>query len=100
MAVTLNTVKLYCRVDDSTEDVLLQQLIDAADDYMASAINGWTVKRQANSEKWQYKADLAMMMLVAEWYERRLPAERPVSSAINMLITQLQLDEANETDNS
>lgn len=87
--MTLDDIKLYLRVDDSVEDSLIQDLSDAADNYLAGAIDGYESKRaDSNFAK---KADLCKKMLISYWYENRLPDSRPVNSNVELLITQLQL---------
>ena len=89
--MTLSEMKAYLRVDDSVDDSLIQNLMDAAESYLTEAVDDYDAKYTANGANWQRKADLAMMLLVTDWYEQRLPSSRPVSSAVELLITQLQL---------
>jgi len=87
--MTLDDIKLFLRVDDSVEDSLIQDLSDAADDYLASAIDDYETKRLDTG--FAKKADLAKKLLITDWYENRLPASRPVCSAVELIVTQLQL---------
>ena len=89
--MTLSEVKEYLRVDDSTDDNLIQNLMDAAHSYMDAAVDDYDAKLEANGENWRRKAELAEKLLICDWYEQRLPASRPVSSAVALLIYQLQL---------
>lgn len=90
--ITLDTVKTYLRVSTTAEDGLLQGLIAASDSYMEGAVSNYSDKYENSDDKWQYKADLAQLMLIADWYEHRLQEERPVSGAVNLLLTQLQIE--------
>jgi len=88
--LTLTDAKNYCRATDD-DDALVQSLIDAADSYMAGAVDNFVAKYASADSAWQAKADLAKKLLVADWYENRLATERPVSPAIRLLIVQLQI---------
>ena len=90
--ITLDSVKTYLRVDSDAENALLQGLIAASDSYMEGAVSNYSDKYENSDNKWKYKADLAQLMLIADWYEHRLQEERPVSGAVNLLLTQLQIE--------
>lgn len=90
--VTLNDAKNYCRATDE-DDVLVENLIQASKSYLDGAIDGFSLKYETAGQEWQAKADLCIKMLVADWYENREPTARPSNSAIELLITQLQLTE-------
>lgn len=90
--ITLDSVKTYLRVDSDAENALLQNLIAASDSYMEGAVSNFSDKYENSDDKWKYKADLAQLMLIADWYEHRLQEERPVSGAVNLLLTQLQIE--------
>lgn len=87
--LTLTDAKNYCRATDE-DDALVQNLLDASESYLADAVDDFSTKYASADAAWQAKADLARKMLIADWYELRLPTERPVSPAIRLLITQLQ----------
>ena len=89
--MTLAEVKAFLRVDDSVDDELIQNLISAAESYLADAVDDFSAKYEANGSNWQRKAELAEKMLIADWYEQRIPVGRPASSAVELLIAQLQL---------
>lgn len=97
--LTLIDAKNYCRATDE-DDLLVQNLLDASESYLEAAVDNYTNKYAYGSVAWQNKADLARKLLVADWYENRLATERPVSSAVNLLITQLQLEAIPEEVNS
>ena len=89
--LTLTEAKNYCRATDE-DDALVQNLLDASESYLAGAVDNFAEKYASADASWQAKADLARKMLIADWYELRLPTERPVSPAIRLLIVQLQLE--------
>ena len=88
--LTLVDAKNYCRATDE-DDALVQGLLDASESYLEGAVDDYTTKYANASASWQAKADLARKLMIADWYENRLATERPISSAVNLLITQLQL---------
>ena len=88
--VTLNDAKNYCRATDE-DDVLVENLIQASQSYLDGAIDGFSSLYETAGQDWQAKADLCMKMLIADWYENREQTARPSNSAIELLITQLQL---------
>lgn len=87
----LNDVKLFLRVDGNNEDILINDLIKTAHSYMAGAVDNFDEKYQNADDRWKAKADQAMRLLIADWYENRLAVGRPEMSAVALLITQLQL---------
>lgn len=89
--LTLVDAKNYCRATDE-DDALVQGLLEASESYLEGAVDDYTTKYAGASSAWKAKADLARKLLIADWYENRLATERPVSSAISLLITQLQLE--------
>ena len=89
--VTLQDAKNYCRATDE-DDTMVQSLISAAESYLDGAVGDFPLKYQNAGENWKRKADLAELMLVADWYENRTPTQRPSNSAIELLIVQLQLE--------
>lgn len=66
MAVTLEQVKEYLRIDEDLieDDELISSLIEAATDYMEQ-----TTGKKYNDNSQLYV--LAVKMLVAHWYENR-----------------------------
>lgn len=65
--LTLQEVKNWLRLEQEyeTEDVLLQSLIDAAEEYLKNAVPDW-VDLTGNP-----LARLLAMVLIADWYENR-----------------------------
>ena len=99
--LTLTDVKNYLRATDE-DDALVQSLMLAANGYLEGAVDNFASVYDNADENWKAKADLCMKLLCCDWYENRTPVGRPGSSAVELLITQLQLTEvnANETDTS
>ena len=89
--MTLNDAKTYLRIDNTAEDELVTSLINAAQSYMEDAVDGYTEKKLTNGSAWTAKAEQAERLLINDWYEHRLAEARPVSAAVTLLITQLQL---------
>lgn len=76
MAVTLDHVKNYLKVDVDEDDELIESLMAAANDYVERT----TGKRADGSEL----CELCVKMLVAHWYENRaVYSSKP--GAINVL---------------
>lgn len=89
--VSLLEVKNYIRATDEDDELVLS-LMDAAEAYLQGAVDNYVEAYADGTQQWKAKADLCKKLLVADWYENRTPQEHPVSSAIKLLITQLQLD--------
>lgn len=85
----LDEVKNYIRATDEDNELVLS-LMEAANSYMSGAIDDFNTVYPTSGRAWQAKANLAMKMLIADWYENRTPVGRPVGSAVTLLITQLQ----------
>lgn len=87
MAVDLEAVKLYCRIDGNEEDALLLTLMDAAAEYLEGA-------GVAAPEKPDPLYDLAVKALVLDYYDHRGRTETGTQSQIPGLdnaIVQLKL---------
>ena len=65
MAVTLDEMKLWLRVDGNDEDTVIEDMIDAAKEYIKNG-SGFTGFDSDNK-----LADLAIKVLVTHWYENR-----------------------------
>ncbi len=91
MAVTLQQVKDYLRIDAAYEDALLQTFMDAADSYLVASIDGYTDK--LSDADFSAKADMVKLALVSEMYRNRDPANDQRDSFpyyITSQIAQLQ----------
>lgn len=93
MAVTLEDVKLYLRIDGDAEDSLLQACMAAADSYLLSAVSDFSTYYDESAD-FAAKADLVKLALVSEMFRNRDPsnddgrADYPFY--IRSQITQLQ----------
>ena len=92
MAVTLEDVKLYLRIDGDAEDSLLQACMAAAESYLISAVSDYETNYEASAD-YAAKADLVSLALISEMYRNREPsndwrADYPFY--IRSQITQLQ----------
>lgn len=89
--VSIEDVKTYIRVDSEDEDTMLEMFIEAADSFMADAINNYHDVYPNAGTKWQQKANLCELMLVGYWYEHRTESTQYVPASVAVLVTQLQL---------
>ena len=89
--MTLNDVKIYLRVDNTVEDEFISSLMSAAESYLEDAVDNFQAKKLTKGPSWVAKAEQAERLLINDWYENRQAKERPVCSAVALLITQLQL---------
>lgn len=91
MALTVEGVKLYLRIDNDLEDGLLQNLIDRADAYLANAIDNFAELCQ--QEDFDRAADTIRTALVADMYNNRNTQEdgpKGFPYMITSAIAQLQ----------
>ena len=79
MAVTLDDVKVYLRIDGEEEDSFLLQCIAAAESYLVSSIDHHT-ENYETSEDYAAKADLVKQALISEMYRNRDPSNDGRSS--------------------
>lgn len=85
-ALTLEEVKAYCRITDSTEDQIVQSLMDSAEKYLE---NAGVPEAAANTALY----DLAVMALVLHWYDNRgntAEGQVEIPLGLGALIIQLQ----------
>ncbi|MHB9945619.1 DNA packaging protein [Clostridium botulinum] len=89
MIVTLEEVKMYCRIDDDEEDFLLELLIKNAEDYIEDA-----VKPISNmSDKLKEKSKLLALVLISDWYDNRslnMKTSEKVRYSITSLLNQMK----------
>lgn len=88
MIVSINEVKEFLRIEkeNTDEDLLLQTLIYAAEEYLKNA-TGNTFENTNNL------ARLFCMILISDWYENREyigKASERVRDTVNSMITQLK----------
>lgn len=95
--LTVSEVKQHLRIDHNADDTLLAAYIQAAENYMASAIDEYEEKlaysATTSNDRWGNAARLAEMQMIAQWYEDRLPqkdiAHEKITS-VQAIIQQLQ----------
>ncbi|TNH06634.1 head-tail connector protein [Testudinibacter sp. TR-2022] len=76
MLITLEQIKLHCRIDNDEEDILLIGYANAAQDYLEAQLNRKLYQTEVpenDSDGMVVNHALrhAMLMLVAHWYEHR-----------------------------
>lgn len=91
MAVTLEDVKMYLRVDLDIEDRFIQQCMRGAESYLMNAVDDF--KEQCKYEDFASSADILRLALIAEMYTHRDGADekaREFPYHIRSMIAQLQ----------
>lgn len=91
VAVTIEKLKQYLRIDGNYEDELLQDFLNTAVSYLQGAIGNYNINYQ-NSE-FAAKADLLQMTIAAELYQNRDSRNDPrkdYSFTVRTMINQLQ----------
>lgn len=80
----INDVKNYIRVEDTDEDVQVQSLIEAAEEYLTNA--------GATKDETKPLYVLAVKILVSHWYDNREPVGLTTKLAFGLsdIISQLK----------
>lgn len=89
----LQIVKDYLRIDYDYDDAFLKILIDAAESYLASAVNDFDKK--SKKKNFKSRADIVRLALIQEMYDNRMlinDKSKDLSYTIRSMITQLQYD--------
>lgn len=94
MAITLNEVKVYLRIDSDAEDALLERLMATAYAVVAGAVDNYRliVQLKPDCEK---LGDMTQLALIADLYENRnLEGEAPQSYSriVETMLHQLQYE--------
>jgi len=94
MAITLNEVKVYLRIDSDAEDALLERLMATAYAVVAGAVDNYRliVQLKPDCEK---LGDMTQLALIADLYENRnLEGETPQSYSriVETMLHQLQYE--------
>ena len=92
MAITLESVKNYLRIDADYDDSLFTQCIAAASAHMDGAVDNFEA-RYSNDDKFAALADLTMYTLIAEMYtnrDARSDNRQSLPYIVRSMITQLQ----------
>lgn len=78
----LEETKLWLRVDEDEEDLLIQTLIDAAEEYAKTAVG-------SNYDPTKAKTKLLAMTCVADWYENRSLVGQDTSDKMRPIVRSL-----------
>lgn len=81
--MTLQEVKEYLKIDYEDEDLLLNNLIIVADDYILSATG--------KAHKKSPKADLIRKLLIHEWYKDRSLIEDKDAGKVRYIVSSIML---------
>ena len=91
MAVTLEQVKTYLRVDLDIEDDLIKYCMQGAESYLVNAIDNFT--KNCKHEDFAASADTLRLAVIAEMYVNRDSLDEKTQEFpyfIRSMITQLQ----------
>jgi len=90
--LTVDEVKLYLRVDFADDDNLINLLISNAETYLRDSIEDYD--RKVANDSFKNKAKLAMLVLIADWYDNRnfttSKVEERTKYTIQSLIQQMK----------
>ena len=92
MAITLESVKNYLRIDADYDDSLITQCIAAARAHMDGAVDNFDA-RYSNNDKFAALADQIMCTLITEMYtnrDARSDNRQSLPYIVRSMITQLQ----------
>lgn len=89
MAITVDDLKKYLRIDGDEEDELLEVFIGTAITYISGAVDGYFT-RYAKYPEFAAKADMLTAIWAAEYYQNRANEEHDMSFAATALMKQLQ----------
>lgn len=92
MAVTVEGLKIYLRIDGNDEDDLLGNFLTVAEGYLRNAVSGYDEFYSVN-EQFAAQADLLTMVLVAEMFfnrDGRNDQRNDFSFATRSMVNQLQ----------
>lgn len=79
--INLETTKLYLRVDDDTEDILIEGFISAAKDYVVNYTGRTLDELEAYEE-----ISLAILAIVGEMYDNRTVG---INDKLNIRVNEL-----------
>ncbi len=73
--ITLKEVKEYARIDIDEDDLLLEALIVAAEEYLKNATGKDYPEANESGNRINYELEkIYLQLLIAYWYEKRTPA--------------------------
>lgn len=91
MALTLEEVKLFMRVESDVDDKLISRMMTVAEGNIRDAVTDYD-KKVADAA-FLAKSEMCQMVIIAELYENRnqgVKESRDYSYAVRSMITQLQ----------
>ena len=97
MAITLDEVKTYLRIDLDIEDAFLRQCMKAADAYLVHAVDNFETR--CKIEDFEATADIVRFALIGEMYmnrDCRSDNRQSFPYHIRSMILQLQNDTGGE----
>lgn len=85
MIISLDETKIWLRVDGEDDDLIIEMLIDVAENYLKNAVGRTVAKNNKN-------AKLLCLVLVADWFENRefIGKADNVRHTIRSLLLQLE----------
>ena len=92
MALTIDDVKLYLRIDGTDEDGLLERLLGVAEAYLDGAVDNFSANM--SDERFAAKAEMVEQAIIADLYENRNTGgieSHQYGRAVESMIRQLQL---------
>ena len=73
--ITLEEVKGYARIDIDDDDLLLETLIAAAEEYLKNATGKEYPETNEHGDRINYALEkIYLQLFIAYWYEKRTPA--------------------------
>lgn len=74
MIISLKEVKEYARIDIDEDDLLLETMITAAEEYLKNATGKEYPETDENGSRIEYLLEkIYLQLLIAYWYEKRTP---------------------------
>ena len=94
MAITLNDVKVYIRIDTDAEDALLNKLMAVSMATLTGAVDNYALLIQLKPQL-EEKGDMVQLSMIADLYENRnLEGQAPQSYSriVETMLHQLQYE--------
>lgn len=94
MAITLNDVKVYLRIDTDAEDALLNKLMAVSMATLTGAVDNYALLIQLKPQL-EEKGDMVQLSMIADLYENRnLEGQAPQSYSriVETMLHQLQYE--------
>lgn len=75
MQIKLDEVKSYLKIEDTSEDNLIQTLINAAISHCETVLNRPILDKNMSYDAWTVPESIriAIYLLISHWYENRSP---------------------------